>query len=141
MLRIALLVASLANVVAGLGLAGAYFRFRSGGGVPVIVLFIALSLFVQGAFTIGYLRGWLEEWRTRATQLFVAGESAAALVGTIGTLQGILYNLHPVNGDQEFGPLMAALLIGAQAALGLVYAARNGEVRRRVLNHSPGSGI
>lgn len=128
MLRIALFLTSLANAVTGLGLAGLYFRFRSGGGVPVVVLLIALSLCVQGAFTIGYLRGWWAQLGARATQLFVAGEAAAALVGTIGTLQGILYNLHPVNGDQEYGPLMAALLMGTQAAVGLVYAARTEEV-------------
>ena len=127
MLYLALFLASLANVVAGLGLAGLYFRFRAGGGVPVIVLLIAVSLFVQGAFTIGYVRGWWRQLGDRATQLFVAGESAAALVGTLGTLQGILYNLHPRNGDYEFGPLMAAMLMGTQAAVGLIYAARNGE--------------
>lgn len=141
MLRISLLVVSLSNVVAGLGLAGAYFRFRGGGGVPFVVLVIALSLFVQGAFTIGYLRDWWKQWGALGTQLFVAGESAAVLAGTIGTIQGILYNLHPRNGDQEFGPLMVAILIGTQAALGLVYAARNGDISRRVLNHPPGSGI
>lgn len=127
MLRIALFLTSLANVVAGLGLAGLYFKFRGGGGVPIIVLFIALSLFVQGVFTLGYMRGWWSQWGTRSTQLFVAGEFAAALVGTLGTLQGILYNLHPRNGDYEFGPLMAAVLMGTQAAVGLIYAARNGE--------------
>ena len=127
MLRIALFLTSLVNTAAGLGLAGMYFRFRGGGGVPMIVLLIALSLLVQGGFTIGFMRGWWSQFGDRATQLFVAGESAAALVGTLGTLQGILYNLHPRNGDQEFGPLMAAMLIGTQAAVGLIYAARNGE--------------
>ncbi len=122
MLYLVLFLASLANVVAGLGLAGLYFRFRGGGGVPVIVLLIAVSLFVQGAFTIGYVRGWWRQLGDRATQLFVAGESAAALVGTLGTLQGNLYNLNPRNGDYEYGPLTAALLIGMHAALGLFYA-------------------
>lgn len=141
MLRIALLVVSLANLLTGLGMTGVYFKFRSGGGVPVVVLFIALALVVQGGFTIGHLQGWWKQWGTWAGQLFVAGESAAALAGTIGTIQGILYNLHPRNGDQEFGPLMVAILIGTQAALGLAYAARNGDVFRHVLNHPPGSGI
>lgn len=125
MLRISLFVVSAANIAAGAGLTGVYLRTRSGGGVPFVVLLIALSLFVQGAFTVGHLRRWWARFGERAAQLFVAGESAAALVGILGTLQGILYNLHPINGDQEFGPLMAAALFATHAVIGLTYAARN----------------
>ncbi len=124
MLRTALFLASAFNVTAGLGLAGLYFRFAGAGGVPILVLAIAVTLFVQGAFTVGYLEGWWSQFGDRAIQLFVAGEAAAALVGTLGTIQGILYNLHPRNGDQEFGPLMAAMLLAAHAAVGLIHEAR-----------------
>lgn len=139
MLGIALFFLSLANVAAGLGLAGLYFRFRGGGGVPVVVLLIALSLVVQGGFTIGYMRDWWKQLGEGARWLFVAGESAAALVGTLGTIQGILYYLHPRNGDQEFGPLMAAMLIGAQGAVGLVYAARNERLGVCLSGHQTGN--
>ena len=52
-------------------------------------------------------------------------ELAAAFVGAVAILQGVLYNLQPVNGDYEFGPLLAATLMTTQATIGLVYAARN----------------
>jgi len=125
MLRIPLFIISAVNIAAGAVVAGLYVSARGGGGVPVIVLFIGLALFVQGAYTVGYLRGWWSRSGGRATQLLVAGESTALLVGALGTLQGILYNLHPRNGDQEFGPLMAATLFATHAVVGLVYAARN----------------
>lgn len=124
MLRISLFVTSAVNIAAGVLLASLYV-IDTTGGVPLVVFLIGFSMFVQGAFTVGYLRDWWRDFGEGAPQLFVAGECAAALVGTLGTLQGILYNLHPVNGDQEFGPLMAAALIGTHAVLGLIYAARN----------------
>ena len=101
--------------------------------MAVVVLFVALSLFVQGAFTLGYLRGWWERVGALSFQLFVAGESAAALVGAVAILQGVLYNLQPTNGDYEFGPMLAATLMTTQATIGLIYAARSGQlgIRRR----------
>jgi len=53
------------------------------------------------------------------------------MAGVMGTVQGILYNLNPTNGDLEFGPLMAARLIGIHAAVGLTYAARVEDPRVR----------
>lgn len=128
MLRIALALFSLINIGAGVGLAALYLQGRSGGGVPVLVLLIGGALVVQGGFTLGYLRGWGSGFGERIAQLFVAGESAAALAGVLGTLQGILYNLRPVNGDQEFGPLMSATLIATHAVIGLTYVARAGRL-------------
>lgn len=124
MLRTALVFTSLVNAVAGLGLAGLYLKLRGGGDVPVVVLLVAVCLLAQGGYTVGYLRDWWDPLGARATQLFVVGESAAAMAGVLGTVQGVLYNLNPTNGDLEFGPLMAALLIGIHAAVGLTYAAR-----------------
>lgn len=139
MLRIALFLFSLANIAAGLGLAGLYLRFRGGGGVPAFVLLIGLALMVQGGFTIGYLRGWWKDLREKVVWLFVAGQSAAALLGTLGTIQGILYNLYPRNGDQEFGPMTAAMLIGVHGAIGLLYAARNERLGVRLSGHQSGN--
>lgn len=122
MLRIALILASIANVAAGLGLGGLWFKFRHDPGMPIVVLFVALSLFIQGGFTLGHVRGLWRQW-----SLFVAGEGAAALVGAVAILQGVVYNLRPTNGDYEFGPLMAATLMTTQATIGLIFAARSGE--------------
>jgi hypothetical protein len=100
--------------------------------MPIVVLFVALSLFVQGAFTIGHLRGLWKQWRLPSFHLFVAGELAAALVGGLAIMQGVLYSLRPINGDYELGPLLAATFATTQATIGLIYAARSAEftVRR-----------
>jgi hypothetical protein len=127
MLRAALLVMSLANSAAGIVLGSLYFRYNHDDGMPIIVLFVALSLLVQGGFTIGYLAGLWRRWQSASAQLFVIGEFAAGLVGSVTALQGILYNIHPTNGDYEFGPLMASVLMTAQAVLGLLYVIRSGE--------------
>jgi hypothetical protein len=126
MYRGALLVTSLANSAAGFGLGSLYFQFQSNEGMPILVLVVAVALFVQGAYTLAYLAGVLRPLRGLDTQLFLAGEFAAVLIGSIATVQAILYNLHPRNGDFEFGPLIAALLMTVQAATGLLYALRAG---------------
>jgi len=126
-LRIVLFLASLANIAAGFGLGALWFKFRQDAGMPIVVLFVALSLAIQGGFTIGHLRGIWRQWRLPSFSLFVAGEGAAALVGAVAILQGVIYNLHPTNGDYELGPLMAATLMTTQATIGLIFAARSGE--------------
>ena len=127
MLRIALILTSIANVAAGVGLGGLWFKFRNDPGMPIVVLFIALALIVQGGFTLGHLRGIWKGWGLPSFSLFVTGESAAALVGGLAILQGVIYNLNPTNGDYEWGPLMAATLLTTQATLGLIFTARNNE--------------
>ena len=124
MLRFTLIIASLANAAAGIALGVVWYRYRHDEGMAVVVLFVALSLFIQGAYTLGHINGLWKSWRIPSFQLFITGESAAALVGGVAILQGVLYNLRPVNGDYEFGPLLAATLMTTQATIGLVYAAR-----------------
>ena len=132
MLRLALILASIANVAAGLGLGALWFKFRHDPGMPIVVFFVALSLLIQGGFTLGHMRGVWKQWGLPSLSLFVAGEGAAALVGAVAILQGVIYNLHPTNGDYEFGPLLAATLMTTQATIGLIFAARSEEfgVRR-----------
>jgi hypothetical protein len=125
--RLALILASIANIAAGLGLGGLWFKFRYDPGMPIVVLFVALSLLIQGGFTLGHLRGVWKQWGLPSFSLFVAGEGAAALVGALAILQGVIYNLNPTNGDYEFGPLMAATLMTTQATIGLIFAARSPE--------------
>jgi hypothetical protein len=125
--RIALILASIANIAAGIGLGALWFKFRHDPGMPIVVLFVALSLFIQGGFTLGHVRGLWKQWGLPSFSLFVAGEGAAALVGAVAILQGVIYNLRPINGDYEFGPLTAATLMTIQATIGLIFAARSGE--------------
>ena len=131
MLRRILIASSLANAAAGVALASLWYKFRHDDGMPIIVLFVALSLFVQGGFTVGHLRGLWKRWGIPSFQLFTTGETASALVGGVAILQGVLYNLRPINGDYEFGPLLAATLMTTHATLGLVLAARSGDFRIR----------
>jgi hypothetical protein len=131
-LRLTLIVTSVANAAAGVALASLWYKFRHDQGMPIVVLLVAFSLFVQGTFTVGHLRGLWKQWGIPSFQLFLAGESAAALVGGLAILQGVFYNLHPTNGDYELGPLLAATFMTTQATIGLIYAARSAEfaVRR-----------
>jgi hypothetical protein len=131
MLRLGLIVTSVVNTAAGVGLASMWYKLRHDDGMPIVVLFVALSLFIQGAFTLGHLGGLWKRWRVPSFLLFVTGESAAALVGGVAILQGVLYNLHPINGDYEFGPLLAATFMTTQATIGLVSAARSWELPLR----------
>jgi len=124
-LRLTLILASVANTAAGIALAVLWYRYRHDDGMPVVVLFVGLSLFIQGVYTLGHVNGLWKRLGIPSFQLFIAGESAAALVGGVAILQGVIYNLQPVNGDYELGPLLAATIMTTQATIGLVYAARH----------------
>jgi NADH:ubiquinone oxidoreductase subunit K len=91
-LRLSLIIASLANAAAGVGLGVLWYRYRHDDGMPIIVLFVALSLFFQAAFTLGYIEGLWTRLRIPALKLFITGEAAAALIGGLAILQGVLYN-------------------------------------------------
>lgn len=129
--RLTLTITSLANIAAGIGLAIAWYVLRYDDGMPIVVLFVGLSLLIQGAYTLGHIVDLWKRLGIPSFQLFVTGEVAAAIVGGMAILQGVLYNLHPINGDYEFGPLLAATLMTTQATIGLVYAARSDGFRVR----------
>jgi len=60
MLRLLVMLASIANCAGGLVLMGTWATMWQ--HVPPIVLFIGVSLLIQGAYTILYLRGDLDRW-------------------------------------------------------------------------------
>ena len=127
MLRLSLIATSIANTLAGIGLGVMWYRYRHDEGMPIIVLFVALSLLVQGTFTLGHIERLWKRLGIPSFQLFVTGEVAAALIGGVAILQGVLYNLQPVNGDYEFGPLLAATFMTTQATIGLIHATRSSD--------------
>jgi hypothetical protein len=129
--RLTLTITSLANIAAGIGLAIMWYVLRYDDGMPIVVLFVGLSLLIQGAYTLGHIVDLWKRLGIPSFQLFVTGEVAAAIVGGVAILQGVLYNLRPINGDYEFGPLLAATLMTTQATIGLVYAARSDGFRVR----------
>jgi cytochrome b561 len=128
MLKTALLTLSIIVVAFGLILSG-MFLFAN-DGIPLIALLTGIALIIQGGFTIAYLGGALDAWKEWATQLFVSGEVASVLAGGLAFVQGFLYNMHPRNGDYEFGPMGLGVFMAAHAIVGLTYASSSSTLRR-----------
>ncbi len=117
MLRLLVMLASIANCAGGLVLIGTWATMWQ--RVPIIVLFIGGSLLIQGAYTILYLRGDLDRWGDLATGALFAGEGLSACVGAGGLIQGIIHNMN--TADMEMAPVLAGLLMLTQAILALFY--------------------
>src|ERR1700692_4300322 len=132
MLRLLVMLASIANCAGGLVLVatgGSMWRH-----VPIIVLFIGISLLIQGAYTILYLRGDLDRWGDLATGALFAGEGLSAVVGAGGLIQSIVHNIN--NADMEMAPVLAGLLMLVQAVLALFYLLVTDRLRPRVNGRS-----
>ena len=129
MLKTALYLLSIINAGFGLFLTGAYFFANSDDGIPLIALLTGIALIIQGAYTIAYANGALSDWKQRATQLFVSGETASILAGGLAAIQGFFYNLHPRNGDYELGPMSLGIFMAVQAIVGLIYASSSSSAR------------
>jgi hypothetical protein len=132
MLKTLVILASIANCAGGLVLIFTWATMSQ--RVPIIVLFIGISLLIQGGFTILYLRGDLDSWGNIATGALFAGEGLAACVGAGGLIQGIIHNIN--NADMEMAPVLAGLLMLVQALLALVYLFLTGRLRPRVNGRS-----
>jgi hypothetical protein len=116
-LKLVVMLASIANCAAGIVLIATWASMSE--RVPIIVLFIGLSLLIQGAYTILYLRGDLDHWGALATGALFAGEGLAACVGAGGLIEGIIHNIQ--HADMEMAPVLAGLLMLVQAILALLY--------------------
>ena len=132
MLKTLVILASIANCAGGLVLIFTWATMSQ--RVPIIVLFIGMSLLIQGGFTVLYLRGDLDSWGNIATGALFAGEGLAACVGAGGLIQGIIHNIN--NADMEMAPVLAGLLMLVQALLALVYLFLTGRLRPRVNGRS-----
>jgi hypothetical protein len=117
MLKPLVALASFANIAGGIVLMITWATMWH--QVPVVVAFIGGSLFIQGLYTILYLHGDLEPWGDVATGALFAGESLAACVGAGGLVQSVIHNMN--NADLEMAPVLAGLLMLAQAGLALIY--------------------
>jgi len=132
MLKMLVILASIANCAGGLVLIFTWATMSQ--RVPVIVLFIGVSLLIQGGYTILYLRGDLDGWGSLATGALFAGEGLAACVGAGGLIQGVIHNVN--NADMEMAPVLAGLLMLVQALLALLYLFVTGRLRPRVNGRS-----
>jgi hypothetical protein len=117
MLKLLVMLASIANCVGGLVLIATWASMWQ--RVPIIVLFIGASLLVQGGYTILYLHGDLERWGQLATGALFAGEGLSLCVGAAGLISGIIHNMR--TSDLEMAPVLAGLLMLVQAGLALSY--------------------
>jgi hypothetical protein len=132
MLRLFLMLASIANCAGGLVLIATWASMSQ--RVPIIVLFIGGSLLIQGGYTILYLRGDLDRWGGLATGALLAGEGLSAFVGAGGLVEGIIHNMK--TADLEMAPVLAGLLMLIQALLALLYLFLTDRLRPRVNGHS-----
>ena len=132
MLRLLLMAASFANCAGGIVLIATWATMWQ--QVPPIVLFIGGSLLIQGGYTVLYLHGELERWGEIATGALLAGEGLAACVGAGGLVLGIIHNIN--HADMEMAPVLAGLLMFAQAVLALIYLLATDRLRPRVNGRS-----
>ena len=132
MLRLLVMLASIANCAGGLVLIGTWATMWQ--RVPIIVLFIGGSLLIQGGYTILYLHGDLDRWGGLATGALLAGQGLSACVGAGGLIQGIIHNMK--TADLEMAPVLAGLLMLIQALLALVYLLVTDRLRPRVNGRS-----
>jgi hypothetical protein len=131
-LKLLLMLASVANVAGGIVLIGTWAAMWQ--RVPIIVLAIGGSLLIQGAYTILYLRGDLARWGDLPTGALFAGEALSAVVGAGGLIQGVAHNIN--NADMEMAPVLAGLLMLVQALLALLYLLLANRLRPRVNGRS-----
>jgi hypothetical protein len=131
-LKLLLMLASIANVVGGLVLIGTWATMWQ--RVPIIVLAIGGSLFIQGAYTILYLHGDLARWGQLPAGALFAGEALSAVVGAGGLIQSIAHNVS--NADMEMAPVLAGLLMFVQAVLALLYLLATNQLRPRANGRS-----
>jgi hypothetical protein len=132
MLKMLVILASIANCAGGLVLIFTWATMWQ--RVPIIVLFIGVSLLIQGGYTILYLHGDLDRWGGLATGALFAGEALSACVGAGGLIQGIIHNIN--NADMEMAPVLAGLLMLVQALLTLLYLFLTDALRPRVNGRS-----
>jgi hypothetical protein len=132
LLKLLLMLASVANVAGGLVLIGTWASMWQ--RVPIIVLAIGGSLLIQGAYTILYVRDDLARWGDLPTGALFAGEALSAVVGAGGLIQSIAHNVN--NADMEMAPVLAGLLMLVQAVLALLYLLMTNQLRPRVNGRS-----
>lgn len=124
MLKLLLMLSSVANVAGGLVLIATWATMWQ--RVPVIVLLIGAALVIQGGYTVLFLNGALDSWGDLAVGALSAGECLAACVGALGLVAGIIHNF--THADMEMAPVLAGLLMVGQAGLALVYLFERGEI-------------
>lgn len=115
--RLSLTPLSVLNVVAGAALV--VFALAS-GDVPAWVALPALAVMVQGAYTLAWIGQSLPFGQTMANGLFVVGQTAAFLLGSVGLVAAVVNQSG--SSDPEFGPLTIMTIVTVHAIVGLLAA-------------------
>jgi len=109
--------ASILNLTAGAGL---LVLFTIETGPPLVVLVLAVTLLIQGGYTLTLMFGAFGSHQYAATHLQLAGSTLALIAGTIGFATGFLANINPANNDPEYGPMSIAAIIAVHAIASLL---------------------
>ncbi len=94
--------------------------------VPIIVLVIGGAMLIQGLYSVGYSLGWWEDWGEIAAGALLAGQLISACAGSALLVYGFFYNARSARGDFEPAPLLAGLMIAANASLALLLLLSSG---------------
>jgi len=75
---------------------------------------------IQGLYSVGYALDWWSAWGDLASGALLAGQLISGCFGLWLLITAIFHFPRASNGGVEPGPVLAALLIGANALLGLI---------------------
>lgn len=111
-----LVTMSMINALMGVALLG---LTMFGEDVPRVVAGLGIGLLIQSGYTLSHMAGLLGTFGPWSLRVLVAGQTVGLMVGVLGFISSALYNIDPVNGDHEYGPLTVGALIASQAAVAL----------------------
>ena len=140
MLKNLFTVSSFANVFAGAVL---FFTWASNWAtdpehhVPIVVLAIGGAMIIQGLYSVGYSLGWWNAWHNVAAGALLAGQLISGCVGLALLVSGIAHNSS--TNDIEMVPVLAGLLIAANAVIALALLVASGKISASGFGSSKGS--
>jgi hypothetical protein len=126
LMRTVLATLSAINIVFGLLLI-ALFSFTDGS--PLMGLFLAVGLIVQGGYTLWYMSDRSASGEPWTSRVLLTGETIALVIGGGGFTIAVINNINPANGDSEYGPMAVGGLIAAQAVAALYLFVVRGEAK------------
>ena len=123
MLKSLFTLSSFGNILAGAVLVAMWGGSAISGSrpsLPFIVLAVGGAMVIQGLYGFGYTLGWWSALGDLASGALLAGQLISGCIGFGLLMTAIFHFPRASNGGVEPGPVLAALLIGANALLGLI---------------------
>jgi hypothetical protein len=102
--------------------------------VPIIVFAIGGAMIIQGLYSIGYTLGWWQAWGDLASGALLAGQLISGCVGLGMLIAAIAHNAS--QSDGEMVPVIAGLMIGVNALLGLIVLIQSGKLSPGGVSHN-----